>query len=226
MVDGSLNSSRKTSSCALSQQPERPNRRWRRMQIGLLLAIFFSVQTSASPQTPQAGNTQRVSLNVLYRHFLAYQNHLDRVGAALDEKGENGSGFRDHFQKTLGFTNAEYAPVRAAAQRLEQELADEDAKIKAVIQAFRASYPKVLTSRSERPPLPPELAQLQKDRNAIIEGEMKRLNSDLGPDRAAKLQDVIEHDFAPNVRVQSVQPMGPRDLSKHPLPPFPPEVRP
>jgi hypothetical protein len=66
---------------------------------------------------------------------------------------------------------------------------------------------------------------MQKERDTLIEREVAQLNAALGPMRAARLQAVIENDFAPNVRIQNIQPMGPRDLSKKPLPKFPPEVR-
>src|SRR5258706_11930780 len=57
---------------------------------------------------PTASATpQRAALPLLYRQFLAYQSHLDRVGAALEKQGKNGSDFKDHFQQKLGFSDAE-----------------------------------------------------------------------------------------------------------------------
>lgn len=202
-----------------------------RIAQGVVLLSFLLVSTLALGQTPTQTQTaalakrQRVSLPALYRHFLAYQNHLDRVGTALDQKGEDGSEFRNHFQRILGFSDAEFAPIRDTALRLEQELKQHDAKIKAVIDATRAQHPRVLRSVAELPPLPPELVQLQKDRDALIEREVTQLNTALGAQGAVKLQKVIENDFAPNVRVQSVHPPGPHDPTEHPIPPFPPEVR-
>jgi hypothetical protein len=63
---------------------------------------------------------------------------------------------------------------------------------------------------------------MQKDREALIQHEIDQMNAALGPRHAAKLQEVIENDFAPSVRVQSIHPpMLPNDPAKRPLPPFP-----
>jgi hypothetical protein len=185
------------------------------------------IQAQGQTQITTPTNRRPVAVPTLYRHFLAYQNHLDKVGAKLDEQGEDGSGFRDNYQRKLGFSPGEFAPVRQAALQLEDKLKQHDAKIKAVIDAARAKYPRTLRSASELPPVPPELKELQKERDKIIQDEVDRLNAALGPTRAAKLQGLIENDFAPNVRVQTAHPLvAPHDPSKHPLPPFPEEVRP
>jgi len=163
---------------------------------------------------------------MLYRHFLAYQSHLDEVGAKLDREGKDGSQFRDHYQQKLGFTNEDFAPLRSAALRLNATLKDEDAKIKGVIDAARAQHPRNLASPFDLPPVPEELKQLQKERDRIIQQEMDRLNSELGPEHAAKLQTLIQNDFAPNVHAYSTHDIPHHDPSKNPVPPFPQGVHP
>lgn len=189
----------------------------------LLTCAFANAQTQT--QIPAPANRRPVPLPILYRHFLAYQNHLDSVGIALNKKGEDGAEFRDHFQRLLGFSDSDFAAVRTTAVRLEAKLKEHDAKIKAVIDTARARSPRIVRRAADLPPVPPELKQLQKERETIVEDEITQLNAALGPTRAAKLQSVIENDFAPNVRVQSVHPLQPQDLLKHPLPP-PQEVQP
>jgi cysteinyl-tRNA synthetase len=163
---------------------------------------------------------------MLYRHFLAYQGHLDEVGASLDREGKDGSQFRDHYQQKLGFTNEAFAPVRSAALRLNSALNNEDAKIKAAIDAFRAQHPRKLASPFDLPRVPEELKQLQKEKDTIIQNEVDQLNGELGPERAAKLQALIQNDFAPNVHVYSTHNIPHHDPSKNPLPQFPQGVQP
>lgn len=206
----------------------------RKYVLWTLLCIFVAcvptVAQTANPQTqPQsasATNRRPVPLPMLYRHFLAYQSHLDEVGAQLDREGKDGSEFRDHYQQKLGFTNDDFAPVRSGALRLNATLKDEDAKIKAVIDAARAQHPRKVASPFDLPPVPEELKQLQKERDKIIQQEVDRLNAELGPERAAKLQTLIQNDFAPNVRVYSTHDIPHHDPSKNPVPPFPQGVQP
>jgi hypothetical protein len=188
----------------------------------VVLCSLLNVSASGQSQGPNnSGNREAVPLPTLYRHFLAYQTHLDRAGAALDQRGEHGSELRDHFQRKLGFTDEEFAPVRTTALRLEAELADHDSKLKAAIDAARAQHPKTLRSPSELPPVPPELLQMQKERDTLIQNELDQLNRALGPNRAAKLQSLIQNDFAPNVTVQTVHPAPSHVPGGQPLPPFP-----
>jgi hypothetical protein len=191
----------------------------------LLAGMSAFAQTPSPTQPGTASNRERAPLFMLYRHFLAYQNHLDRVAVDLNRQGKDGNEFRNHFQQKLGFTDADFAPVRETALRLEAGLRDQDAKMKTAIDAARAKYPRNLPNPSALPPVPPELIQMQKERNALIQREIDQLDATLGTERAATLQALIENDFAPSVQVQTLHPpVPPHDPAKNPLPPFPPEV--
>jgi hypothetical protein len=156
---------------------------------------------------------------------LAYQNHLDRVGASLDKQGKNGSDFKDHFQRKLGFSDTEFGLVRTTAARLETRLGEQDAKAKAIIDAIHSQVPRQLRTPADLPPFPPVLAQMQKERDAIISEEVDKLRASLGAARAAKLDVLIENDFAQNIKIDNIGPPSPHDPS-NPLPSFKPEVKP
>jgi hypothetical protein len=191
----------------------------------LLFHACPAVNAQTRAQTIPPSSRHPVPLPMLYRHFLAYQSHLDEVGAQLDLEGKDGSEFRDHYQQKLGFTSEDFAPVRSAAFRLNATLKDEDAKIKAAVQAARAQHPRKLASPFDLPPVPEELKQMQKEKDAMIQREVDQLNTELGPERAAKLQALIQNDFAPNVHAYSHD-IPHHDPLKNPLPPFPQGVRP
>lgn len=196
-------------------------------QLALLFCLSGSNVIFGQAQAPvqSAGaSTHQVPLPLLYRHFLAYQNHLDRVGVALDKQGKDGSEFRDYFQRKLGFTDTEFAPIRETALRLESELNDQDAKAKAVIDSVRAQHPQIISKPTDLPPVPQELAQLQQERDGIISREIAQLDSTLGAQHAAKLQALIQNEFAPHVQMVHTPPPGLPGPRTKPLPPFPPEV--
>lgn len=187
-----------------------------------LSSIAFGQVVTATglkrPQTP-------VPQHLLYRHFLAYQNHLDEVAVTLQKQGEDGSDFRDHFQQILGFTATDYAPVRAAARRLAAKLKVQDEKIKAVIDTGRAQQSRMLRGPEELPAPPPELAQLQVERDALIKHEVARMNAALGAARAAQVQAMIEREVAPHSQLLPMHPPTMHDPAKSSLPPFPNGVR-
>src|SRR5260370_2501484 len=124
----------------------------------LLSAAIFGLNSSAQTLQP----AQQVPEHLLYRHFLAYQNHLDHVAAVAVTRGKDGSSYRNHFQQKLGFTDKQFILVRAAAAKMEADLAKQDAKAKALIAAAHQQHPtQQLTSQDDAPPIPPALLHLQ-----------------------------------------------------------------
>jgi len=173
----------------------------------LLSAAIFGLNSSAQTLQP----AQQVPVHLLYRHFLAYQNHLDHVAAVAVTRGKDGSSYRNHFQQKLGFTDKQFILVRAAAAKMEADLAKQDAKAKALIDAAHQQHPTgQLNSRDDAPPIPAGLVELQQQRDQLIKDEVAALKTALGPANAAKLDSVIQNDFAPNVTIQMI-PITPHD---------------
>ncbi len=196
---------------------------------GVLCTVVSSLalgQTLNDLSTSPAVPPGRVPLPLLYRHFLAYQNHLDRAGTALDKQGKNGAGLHNHFQQKLGFSDDQFGAVRQTALRLEAELQQQDVKAKAVIEATRAKFPRTVESPADLPPVPPELVQLQQERDSLIGKEVSGLKAALGSSAAAELDTFLQHDFAPTVTVQSVGASRLHDPVQYPVSGFPPETQP
>ena len=194
------------------------------------LATLAVCQETTLAQKTAAQSTTRtkpgpVPLPLLYRHFFAYQNHLDRAASTLDKQGKNGAGLRDHFQKKLEFTDEQFALVRDTALRLESELQKVDAKAKAIIDSTRAAFPHATMSQPETlPPVPPELTKLQEERNALIEHETTSLKDQLGAEASAKLDSFLQKEFSQTVTTHGVQLPRPHDPASKPVPPFSQEV--
>ncbi|HLJ29311.1 MAG TPA: hypothetical protein VKY85_21570 [Candidatus Angelobacter sp.] len=167
---------------------------------------------------------QRPSVPHLYWHFLMYQNHLDRAAAAHEKQGKDGSWLRNHFQQRLGFTDEQFAPVRTAAQRLAPEITAIKAKAVAIAKEDRiwikanmggnrprlvggdaAANAEALTNA----PVPPghaQLKQLQQQFEDTIQQEVDSLKSALGPQNAAKLDNLIQNEWSRQVTLIRVPP--------------------
>lgn len=194
-----------------------------------VLGAFVLLVATTSPcmlgQTPASSSNAvqpiAVPLSHLYWHFLILQNHLDRVAAVHEQQGEDGSALRNYYQKRLGFTDVQFVPVRDAGLRLEPQLKAIDAEVKAIIDADHARHPRVLASPKDLPPVPPELAELQRKREQTIEHEVQSLKLALGAQRTTKLETFLTQEFARNVTAQRVNLPRPHDPTQHPVPPFP-----
>src|SRR5262249_33454402 len=115
--------------------------------------------------------------------------------------------------------------VRDAAARLESDLQRIDSEVRAVIEADRARHSRVLSSPKDLPPVPPRLLELRDEREATIQSDAESLRGALGPEVAARLDDLLDKEFAPKVKIQYVGPPRPHDPAKHTVPPFPAEVQ-
>jgi len=125
-----------------------------------------------------AAGVTPVSRALLYRHFFAFQNYLDRMADSEQKSGKDGSALRHYNQKKLEFSDAQFGHVRAAAQGLEALLKVQDAKAARVIQAERARFPHgKLTREADLPPASAELKALQAERDSIIESAVATLKA-------------------------------------------------
>jgi hypothetical protein len=199
------------------------------MRVSISAYVIASLLLLSGALTAQ--NTQRIPVPVphLYWHFLILQNHLDRVAAAHEQRGEDGSALRIYYQKRIGFTDSQFAKVREAALRLEPELKAIDAEVTAVIDADHARHPRMLASPKDLPPVPPELTELQRKREQTIEYEVGSLKLALGARQTAKLGTFLTQEFAHNVTARRVDlprpnvdlPRPHNDPTRHTVPPFP-----
>lgn len=179
----------------------------------LLLSNVVTAQTTSQHPVP---------LNHLYWHFLLLQNHLDRVAAAQEQQGQDGSALRNYYKQRVGLTDSQFAVVREAGLQLEPELKAIAAEVKAVIDTDRARHPKVLASPQDLPPVPPELAVFQQKHEAAIESAVNKLKAALGTQGTVKLETFLTQEFAHNVTAHSVElPHPHNDPTRHTVPAFP-----
>lgn len=179
-----------------------------------LFSTCASAQTNTSPiaaQTPANGSSvghgRAVPLEHLYWHFLEYQLYLDKKADDLPPSSPDVQMLRTHYQTRLGFDNAQYSLIRGAAQTMSARLKQIDDQAKLIIDDLHHNYPpgKVLTL----PPPPPELAQLQAQREAIISETVVDLKTQLGTKASTAMDDFLHKDFAPTITFKPMHASGP-----------------
>jgi hypothetical protein len=162
----------------------------------LLLLSCASVHLAIGQQTQSQPNTSHrltpVSLPHLYWHFLIHQSVLDAAAAQVNVQGNDGNALRNDLQTRLGFSDADYAPIRTSSQRLAAELKPIDAQLKALPHtAASAGAVRVLIAQRE----------------AYIASEVYNLAQELSPENKAALEAFMTKFFQP--RPLTVQPSSP-----------------
>jgi hypothetical protein len=190
-------------------------RRMSKLLVGMMFTLSIpatahSVAQEQPTPAPQVAKTIKLaSLEHQYWHLLRWQNHLDKVAAEHEKQGKDGTWLSNYIQKKLNFTDDEFAPIRASAQRLEPKTDAIQARSEAVMKADRALRAKGQLVRTDASPGQPQLQALSQERESAISDEIETLNRDLGPANAAKFKSFVEQQYAPPkpVMVPRTQPI-------------------
>lgn len=162
----------------------------RRLRLPKLAAVLLALCALPLQVTGQAlqsqpspsSQLQPVSLPHLYWHFLIHQSELDAFAAKLTAKGQDGQALRNDMQTRLGFSDADYAPIRTASQQLTAELQPIESQLKA-LQGSAWS--------------PNQVRALIAQRETYIRNAVYTLSIELSPQNKAALESFMTAFFAP-----------------------------
>jgi len=158
-----------------------------RLIVGCIsMGLIFQLPHSAAAQTQAAQPSAAPQLHPLslphtYWHFLIYVNVLDQNAA----QGVSGGSLQNDLQTRLQFSEADFAPVRASAQRLASELAT----LNPLMNSLTSAKPSA-TQMSE-------MSGLIAQRDAYISSEMASLAQALSPQKRAALEAFMTQFLAP-----------------------------
>ena len=195
--------------------------------LGLLLSL--PVFTAAGQQPLERSNAQVVQPNhqvvtipdhVLYHQFFRHLLYLDRQAASQQFKTADTVEPLNSYQRRLRFSADAFSKVRSSAALTEKQVDAVDAQAKKIIDAVRAQNKLLTGSGQPLPPLPSELAQLQQQRNALIQNQVAMLKADLGSQEAATLDGFLRMQFAPHVKIAIIGATRKHNPVLNPIPPF------
>lgn len=154
--------------------------------LGFLLLLCASAHPAIGQQTQSQPNAssqlQPVSLPHLYWHFLIHQSELDAFAAKLTAQGQDGQALRNDLQNRLGFSDADYAPIRTASQQLTSQLQPIEAQLKALQgSAWNPSQVQALIAQREN----------------YIDNEVYNLSVELPTKKKVALESFMTSFFAP-----------------------------
>ncbi len=166
----------------------------------LLLVALFSPrgtrsQTAAPTTSPQAP-TQRVVYWQVFKQVVLLDNQADLA----DQSGQGGAPWRNFYQNKAAMTATEAALLKSTAHSTVNAVHAIDQQINAAVVAYRALV-RLSTSRSTMPPLPPELATLQTQKDNLILSSLAAVQSGFGSSRFQNLDKFVQSYIAPHITV-------------------------
>ncbi len=169
----------------------------------------LSQSPATQPQRSSQTLTQPkpVPLAHLYWHFLSFQQHLDEAVAAREKTGKDlqgGPALRASLQNQLGFSDADYAPIRTSSERLVPIVKALDAQAAAINASIKSLKQNGIVPSGGASPDPEKLQALHAQREVAINAEIASLTQALSPQNKAALDRFLVQFFAPKNTVRPV----------------------
>jgi hypothetical protein len=158
-------------------------------------AFLASTLLTAQGSGPSAPATPSGTPLAAYRAFFRHLEFLETFAATASPS--EAADLRSFQQRIIGLTDQEAASVKQAAATHIAAIDAIEKQAAAVIQAARSQFPKgQLPSKSALPPVPPQLAQFQKQRDDATLAHIQAMQATLSSGSAKKLDDYVRVQFA------------------------------
>lgn len=170
-----------------------------------------SQSNSSSAAMPVSQQTTALPEHVPYMVLFNHHHFNLQKADELARQGKDNSQYRLMFKRRAGLSDYQAQVLDQVTLDCQQEVAQQDAKAQAVIAEFRKQYPVgTLPAGVTLPPPPPELTQLQQERDAIVLRARDRLHAAFGDEEFARfdsfVQSRIRAGIKPTVKNQAQVP--------------------
>lgn len=166
-----------------------------------------AIGTEGSPRPSSA--PEHIIYRQFFRHLMALRERADEVEA----QGRSGKALRSHYKDKVGLDDRQSRLLEEIAADCDREVAVLDARAKQIIEDAHARLPGGVVPAGQRvPPPPPELKQMQRERESIIMRARHKLRTALGEEGFRQVDDFLKLNFAPNVQPASLRPEGAASL--------------
>ena len=201
----------------------------KRILIGLSVAALIAAGLGFEFQRPQGQAKQKPSQPQtqqaipefeVYRQMFHHHVTMKQKAEELEKQGKDGKFLREFYQRQANLNDDQARAFDEIASSCEKEIAQQDAKAKAIIDAALAKNGNGKLSKGSRPPDPPgELRSLWDERNAIIMRHRYGLEAAFGGSEFKRLDDYIKKDVVPHITTEPPNhprplPMGPKHGSR------------
>lgn len=165
-------------------------------------SLFFSHARvgKADAQKPPAP-VVKIPDAVKYSAFFHFVVDLNKQAEELERAGKDGSSLRMHIQIEAEMDYPTMEVVNKVATGCIKDIDELDSRAVVIIAKFRAQFPGGKVPVGEKlPPPPPELKELQAERDRRIMAAWGELDYYVGTTKLWELNDFINREIAPNIR--------------------------
>lgn len=194
-----------------------------------VVVCLLAVASAAHTAEPRPANPRSPALatvlpdHVVYWHVLRHVVVLHRKAAALEKKGGDGTPYRQLFQQNTELSDSQARRLVEIAEDCVARVAEVDAKAHEIILAFRARHPAAsLAPGQPLPPPPPDLLELQRERDGLVLAARDALHAELGEEAFTRFEKHVRATVVPTLgQDQPKLPKRSADAKRRPSLPAP-----
>lgn len=174
------------------------------LSLALLLLgslVFGSEQMAAGFASILPGyiSAPKIPDNVLYESIFRLDVTFQRQAEEQELAGEPVTPLINYFKEQFNLTDTEAEQVHRIAREFAEAVGPTDKQASNIIDGIRKRFPNGrVEPGQEVPPPPPELTELQRQRDSIVLDHRDELINSLGSEKFALVDDVVKTNFAKN----------------------------
>jgi hypothetical protein len=161
-------------------------------------AIYSKIKTKPQAQAPQASPLPRA---VLYWLMFQHIKTLNSMAEKLEAENKDGRPYRDHYKINAKLDDMQMVQLNQIVEDCYRDVSEMDRRAKALIDEARARVPGGKLEPGQIPPSPPaQLKEMQKERDAMVEGAYNRLRETFGMKEFERFNKFVNEKVAPQVK--------------------------
>lgn len=167
--------------------------------VGLLAVGMMATTKPIPPRQAASPPDSRPPEQVVYSAFFHFVVDLQKEAADLESEGKKSDTLRSYIQTQSGLNDEEARKLNEIAVACVEHVSQQDARALIVIQKFQTQFPGgKVPAGMKLPPPPPELTELQQERDRIILAAKSQLAAELGDASFDKVARFAERRIAFN----------------------------
>lgn len=142
-----------------------------------------------------------IPLRVVYRQMFRHYVALKKKAAELEGQGKDGATLRNYYKREAKLADKLDRELDRIAAKTDRDIEQVDRKAKQIIDRYRERFPNGQLKKGETPPpAPPELRELQEEKDRLIARGRDELRQAFGEAEFTRFDEFVRQNVASKMK--------------------------
>lgn len=168
-------------------------------------AIALNAKTRFMPKPARQSQARAIPEAVIYSILFHYVVDVKAQAEEVARSGKDASSLSSHFRRAANLDDRQARILDEIATEVVREVESQNGKAREAIDKFKSQFPGGKVPKGVKlPPPPPELREMQQEKNAILLLGHDKLRAALGEGGYSNLTAYIRAYIAPQITITSI----------------------